>query len=85
MTLTTSPARGGVDWMRKLAFRYRKIKEVYTLYRHNVTGWYETSFTCPLRPYSYYTFHGVMNMQNVVNKDRASGFIVKLQNLINYS
>lgn len=25
--------RGGVDWMRKLAFRYRKIKEVYNTYR----------------------------------------------------
>lgn len=25
--------RGGVDWMRKLAFRYRKIKEIYNNYR----------------------------------------------------
>lgn len=25
--------RGGVDWMRKLAFRYRKIKEIYNAYR----------------------------------------------------
>lgn len=25
--------RGGVDWMRKLAFRYRKIKEIYNTYR----------------------------------------------------
>ena len=30
--------RGGVDWMRKLAFRYRKIKEIYTAYRSNVGG-----------------------------------------------
>ncbi|XP_012273894.1 eyes absent homolog 4 isoform X2 [Orussus abietinus] len=30
--------RGGVDWMRKLAFRYRKIKEIYTNYRNNVGG-----------------------------------------------
>lgn len=26
--------RGGVDWMRKLAFRYRKIKEIYNSYRN---------------------------------------------------
>ncbi|KAG8222091.1 hypothetical protein J437_LFUL000854 [Ladona fulva] len=30
--------RGGVDWMRKLAFRYRKIKETYNNYRNNVGG-----------------------------------------------
>ncbi|XP_018787158.1 PREDICTED: developmental protein eyes absent isoform X1 [Bactrocera latifrons] len=30
--------RGGVDWMRKLAFRYRKIKEIYNTYRGNVGG-----------------------------------------------
>lgn len=28
--------RGGVDWMRKLAFRYRKIKDTYNSYRNNV-------------------------------------------------
>lgn len=28
--------RGGVEWMRKLAFRYRKIKETYNAYRNNV-------------------------------------------------
>ena len=28
--------RGGVDWMRKLSFRFRKIKETYNLYRGNV-------------------------------------------------
>ncbi|KAF2362839.1 EYA domain [Trinorchestia longiramus] len=27
--------RGGVDWMRKLAFRYRKIKEIYNACRNN--------------------------------------------------
>jgi len=27
--------RGGVDWMRKLAFRFRKIKETYNAYRNN--------------------------------------------------
>lgn len=30
--------RGGVDWMRKLAFRYRRIKEMYNSYRNNVGG-----------------------------------------------
>ncbi|XP_043252006.1 eyes absent homolog 4 isoform X4 [Colletes gigas] len=33
-----SGVRGGVDWMRKLAFRYRKIKEIYSNYRNNVGG-----------------------------------------------
>ncbi|XP_035715783.1 eyes absent homolog 2 isoform X2 [Folsomia candida] len=33
-----SGVRGGVDWMRKLAFRYRRIKEVYTGHRTNVSG-----------------------------------------------
>ena len=28
--------RGGVDWMRKLAFRYRRIKEIYENYAGNV-------------------------------------------------
>lgn len=28
--------RGGVDWMRKLAFRYRRIKEIYGTYRTNI-------------------------------------------------
>lgn len=26
--------RGGVDWMRKLAFRYRKIKDIYNMYKN---------------------------------------------------
>lgn len=26
--------RGGVDWMRKLAFRYRKIKDIYNTYKN---------------------------------------------------
>lgn len=30
--------RGGVDWMKKLAFRYRRIKELYNSYRNNVGG-----------------------------------------------
>ncbi|XP_029678687.1 developmental protein eyes absent isoform X1 [Formica exsecta] len=33
-----SGVRGGVDWMRKLAFRYRIIKEIYSKYRNNVGG-----------------------------------------------
>ncbi|XP_068198208.1 eyes absent homolog 4 isoform X10 [Antennarius striatus] len=30
--------RGGVDWMRKLAFRYRRVKELYGTYKNNVGG-----------------------------------------------
>ena len=30
--------RGGVDWMRKLAFRYRRIKEIYDTFKDNVPG-----------------------------------------------
>ncbi|XP_055710648.1 developmental protein eyes absent isoform X1 [Phlebotomus papatasi] len=30
--------RGGVEWMRKLAFRYRKIKDIYNSYKNNVGG-----------------------------------------------
>lgn len=30
--------RGGVDWMRKLSFRYRKIRETYNNYKNNVGG-----------------------------------------------
>lgn len=33
-----SGVRGGVDWMRKLAFRYRQVKEIYTTYKNNVGG-----------------------------------------------
>jgi len=36
--LATGGMRGGVDWMRKLAFRFRKIKENYNTYRNNVGG-----------------------------------------------
>ena len=32
-----SGVRGGVEWMRKLAFRYRRIKEIYNSYRNNVS------------------------------------------------
>ena len=30
--LATGGMRGGVDWMRKLAFRFRKIKETFNTY-----------------------------------------------------
>ncbi|XP_036374547.1 eyes absent homolog 1-like [Megalops cyprinoides] len=33
-----SGVRGGVDWMRKLAFRYRRVKEIYTTYKNNIGG-----------------------------------------------
>ncbi|KAM9296972.1 protein phosphatase EYA2 [Gastrophryne carolinensis] len=33
-----SGVHGGVDWMRKLAFRYRRVKEMYSNYKNNVGG-----------------------------------------------
>lgn len=30
--------QGGVEWMRKLAFRYRRLKEIYNSYKGNVGG-----------------------------------------------
>lgn len=33
-----SGVHGGVDWMRKLAFRYRRVKEIYNTYKNNVGG-----------------------------------------------
>ena len=33
-----SAVRGGVEWMRKLAYRYRRIKETYTQFQNNVEG-----------------------------------------------
>ncbi|XP_059996875.1 eyes absent homolog 3 isoform X4 [Lagenorhynchus albirostris] len=30
--------QGGVDWMRKLAFRYRKVREIYDKHKSNVAG-----------------------------------------------
>jgi len=38
--LSTGGVRGGVDWMRKLAFRYRRIRDIYSGYRTNVSGNY---------------------------------------------
>jgi len=37
--------RGGVDWMRKLAFRYRRVKELYNTYKNNIGG----EFNCEKR------------------------------------
>lgn len=31
-------SREGVDWMRKLAFRYRKVREIYDKHKSNVGG-----------------------------------------------
>jgi len=33
---TSTTRRSGIDWMRKLAFRYRRIRETYTMYKNNV-------------------------------------------------
>ncbi|XP_062818541.1 eyes absent homolog 3 isoform X3 [Anolis carolinensis] len=35
---STTGVQGGVDWMRKLAFRYRKVREVYDKYKSNVAA-----------------------------------------------
>ncbi|XP_037650104.1 eyes absent homolog 3 isoform X1 [Sebastes umbrosus] len=35
---TTAGVQGGVEWMRKLAFRYRRLKEIYNNYKGNVGG-----------------------------------------------
>ncbi|XP_032392211.1 protein phosphatase EYA3 isoform X3 [Etheostoma spectabile] len=35
---TTTGVQGGVEWMRKLAFRYRRLKEIYNNYKGNVGG-----------------------------------------------
>ncbi|KAJ8334904.1 hypothetical protein SKAU_G00405430 [Synaphobranchus kaupii] len=35
---STSGVQGGVEWMRKLAFRYRRLKEIYNGYKSNVGG-----------------------------------------------
>ncbi|XP_075052005.1 protein phosphatase EYA3 [Mixophyes fleayi] len=35
---SSTGVQGGMDWMRKLAFRYRKVIEVYEKYKSNVSG-----------------------------------------------
>lgn len=35
---SASGVQGGVEWMRKLAFRYRRLKEIYNSYKGNVGG-----------------------------------------------
>ncbi|XP_053302792.1 eyes absent homolog 3 isoform X1 [Pleuronectes platessa] len=37
-TGTTTGVQGGVEWMRKLAFRYRRLKEIYNSYKGSVGG-----------------------------------------------
>lgn len=39
--LCNQTVRGGVDWMRKLAFRYRKIKDTYNNYRNRYAIFYD--------------------------------------------
>nr|XP_015204070.1 PREDICTED: eyes absent homolog 3 isoform X2 [Lepisosteus oculatus]XP_015204071.1 PREDICTED: eyes absent homolog 3 isoform X2 [Lepisosteus oculatus] len=33
---SASGVQGGVEWMRKLAFRYRRLKEIYNTYKSNI-------------------------------------------------
>ncbi|XP_077052593.1 protein phosphatase EYA3 isoform X3 [Siphateles boraxobius] len=35
---STAAVQGGVEWMRKLAFRYRRLKEIYNGFQGNVGG-----------------------------------------------
>ncbi|XP_056335138.1 eyes absent homolog 3 isoform X4 [Danio aesculapii] len=35
---STAAVQGGVEWMRKLAFRYRRLKEIYNGFKGNVGG-----------------------------------------------
>lgn len=44
----TTGVQGGVEWMRKLAFRYRRLKEIYNSYKGNVGGEFASKlfFTC---------------------------------------
>lgn len=34
----TGVVHGGLDWMRKLAFRYRRVKEIYNNYKNSIGG-----------------------------------------------
>ena len=47
--LATGGMRGGVDWMRKLSFRFRKIKENYNAYSKSNSE----------RPFFFRRFHGM--------------------------
>lgn len=42
---TTTGVQGGVEWMRKLAFRYRRLKEIYNSYKGNVGGGFASIIT----------------------------------------
>lgn len=46
LSLPSQGVRGGVDWMRKLAFRYRRIKDVYNTYKNNVGSECTTRCKC---------------------------------------
>lgn len=50
--------RGGVDWMRKLAFRYRKIKDTYNSYRNKWVCLFDLIEW--LEPKSNFTLYRVM-------------------------
>ena len=47
MGLPSPSSRNGVDWMRKLAFRYRRIKDIYNQYQNDITGNHK-KFTNPV-------------------------------------
>jgi hypothetical protein len=44
-----SSVRGGVDWMRKLAIRYRRIRELYTCFKDNVPGRQLSPINIPIK------------------------------------
>lgn len=53
-------ARGGVDWMRKLAYRYRRIKELYNTYCNNVGGNYKISLSICFFLLLLFVFHWII-------------------------
>lgn len=57
--------RGGVDWMRKLAFRYRRVKEIYTTYKNNVGG----NSTIKMLRANYWAGRRERGMEMCVNKN----------------
>ncbi|KTG38123.1 hypothetical protein cypCar_00042598 [Cyprinus carpio] len=44
---STTAVQGGVEWMRKLAFRYRRLKEIYNGFKGNVGGESVSHFSAP--------------------------------------
>uniref|UniRef100_A0A669CSJ0 Eyes absent homolog n=1 Tax=Oreochromis niloticus TaxID=8128 RepID=A0A669CSJ0_ORENI len=62
-----SGVHGGVDWMRKLAFRYRRVKEIYNTYKNNVGGLLGTLFNLTLSHFfSNCIFLSLPNCVNVL-------------------